>query len=521
MVDFTERDHETLAARGISLDEARRQLGLLQTPPPAIQLDRPCRLEDGVQRIDEADHPSLVQEFAQAAGRGRFSRFVPASGAASRMFKDLSRHLAGEDDGASQEAVRQFFEGLEDFAFYGQLRQTAESAGVDLESARQSQDPALVRLLLEEDGLGLRQLPKGLIPFHRGEDGRGHTAVEEHLRESAEVLALENPQDTAPRDAPPCRLHFTVPGAQQELCHRVFEQLASHLEAETGQSFDISTSLQAPDTDTLALDADGGPLREGDGGLVFRPGGHGALIQNLRRWATAPGVDLVFIKNIDNMQPASRRDTPVLWKRLLGGFLVRLEHTVVELEQGCLKGSLSGPQLDDGLDFLVQHLSTPRPDDWGRWTLDQRRQHLLNRLQRPLRVCGVVPNTGETGGGPFWVRHEDGTCSPQIVETSQIDRQDPQQEAILQGATHFNPVDIVCRLRSRQGEVFDLPAFVDPSTVFVAHKSHQGRPILALERPGLWNGAMAHWNTVFVEVPAATFAPVKSVFDLLKPEHQS
>ena len=519
MVDFTERDEETLAARGISLQEAQRQLGLLQTPPPAIQLDRPCRVDDGIYQIDAADHVSLLQDFAQAAGGGRFSRFVPASGAASRMFKDLNRHLAGDDDEAAQEASQQFFAGLHDFAFYGDLRRAAEAAGVDLEAARQSQDPTLVRLLLETDGLGLRQLPKGLIPFHRGDDGRGHTAVEEHLRESAEVLALGASEDTG--DVPPCRLHFTVPGAQQELCHGVFDKLAQHLEAELGQSFDITTSVQAPDTDTLALDQDGGPLRSDDGGLIFRPGGHGALIKNLRRWATAPGVDLVFVKNIDNMQPASRRDVPVLWKRLLGGFLVHLERTVVELEQGCLDGSLAGSRLDDGLDFLVHHLAAPRPGDWLQWSQDQRRQHLLDRLHRPLRVCGVVPNTGETGGGPFWVRHDDGTCSPQIVETSQIDRKNPQQETILQGATHFNPVDVVCRLRSRQGEVFALPDYVDPSTVFVAHKSHHGRPILALERPGLWNGAMAHWNTVFVEVPAATFAPVKSVFDLLKPEHQA
>lgn len=521
MVDFKPRDVQDLKARGIAVDEAERQVRWLQTPPPAIVLDRPCRPGDGVHQLPESEHEALLATFAEAARGGRFSRFVPASGAASRMFQQLTRCLAADPDADDRAAAERFFDQLPNFAFYGDLHTAATAAGIDLETARRRRDPVLIRLLLDDDGLGFRRLPKGLIPFHQGSaPGTGRSAVEEHLRESADVVAATQNGTAEGDTAPPCRLHFTVPGTQQELCRAAFDRLAAQLLETTGARFDISFSVQSPDTDTLALDADGDPLRDADGGLVFRPGGHGALINNLRRWATAPGVDLVFIKNIDNIQPASRRSVPVRWKQLLGGYLLSLESRLLEHMAACRQASSEATRLDEALDFLTDELSATRPDDWFRWTLETRRQHLLQGLQRPLRVCGVVPNTGDPGGGPFWVRHGDGRCTPQIVETSQIDRDDPQQAAVLAAATHFNPVDIVCRLRSHEGEVFDLPSFVDPSTVFIADKTRDGRPIKALERPGLWNGAMAHWNTVFVEVPAATFAPVKAVFDLLRPEHR-
>lgn len=527
---FSAQDREVLAARGIAVTEAERQLRLLRDPPTAIHLDRPCTIGDGIVQLASEDHPELLQRFDEAAQNGRFSRFVPASGAASRMFHQLSRCLAGEVESEDRQALERFFEELHRFAFFGDLEQATVDAGHDLSNHRQAGDLAVLRRLLEADGLGYRHLPKGLIPFHRdpsSPSSPGRTAVEEHLREATETLAAEvsvGHQGTDSPEGRPCRIHFTVPGDQQDLCRQVFADLAERLAAETGATFDISFSVQSPDTDTLALDAEGCPLRDPLGKLQFRPGGHGALITNLRRWATAPGIDLVFIKNIDNIQPSSRRPLPVLWKRLLGGYLLKLEAAILPLLVGCRTSTLSGPQLDAGLDFAVDRLAAPRPASWSQWTEGTRRQHLLEQLERPLRVCGVVANSGEPGGGPFWVRQttkDERHCSPQIVETSQIDRNIPRQAEILAEASHFNPVDVVCRLRSDLGEVYDLPAFVDPATVFISHKSHAGRPLLALERPGLWNGAMARWNTVFVEVPADTFAPVKTIFDLLRPEHQA
>lgn len=506
-------DHDALAERGIGLDEARRQLDLLRHPPPPIVLDRPCTLGDGIVRLQEAQHADLLQRFESAARQGRFSRFVPASGAASRMFQGLSRGLAEEPTAEERQILDRFFEQLDRFAFCEELRRVMAHAGEDFETARRSGDRRLLHWLLEAEGLDYRRLPKGLIPFHRHPDGGGRSALEEHLRESAEVMAV------APRQ--PCRLHFTVPGTHLETCRAYLDTLETRLAEDLEQPFDISCSVQSPDTDTLALDAEGRPCRDPEGRLLFRPGGHGALIVNLDRWANTPGVDLVFIKNIDNIQPAPRRPLPVLWKRLLGGHLLNLEDEIHRLVELCRSEGCAASQLDDGLDFAHRQLSAPRPNDWPRWDIATRRRHLLRQLDRPLRICGVVANSGEPGGGPFWVRHADGRCSPQIVETSQIDRQVPDQAAILANASHFNPVDIVCRLRSHDGEVFDLPSFVDPDTAFIAQKSQHGRPLTALERPGLWNGAMAHWNTVFVEVPGATFAPVKSVFDLLRAEHQA
>ncbi len=510
---LTADDQRCLAERGIGLDEARRQLRLLRHPPPSIVLDRPCTVGDGIVRLDEAQHPGLLQLFETAAKGGRFSRFVPASGAASRMFQKLSRGLAENPTAEDHHTVERFFEQLDQFAFVDALRRAMDDADEDFDNARRNRDRRLLHWLLDAEGLDFRRLPKGLIPFHRDPDGGGRSAIEEHLRESAEVLAVAKDQ--------PCRLHFSVPASHLQHCRTFLEGLATQLTAYFGQPFDISCSVQSPDTDTLALNTDGQPCRGADGRLLFRPGGHGALIVNLNRWARAPGVDLVFIKNIDNIQPAARRPLPVLWKRLLGGYLVALEDDIQRLIDACGEASCSAAQLDDGLDFVYRRLSAPRPQAWPQWDAATRRRHLLAQLERPLRVCGVVANSGEPGGGPFWVRHADGRRSLQIVETSQIDRQVPDQAEILATASHFNPVDIVCRLRSRSGEVFDLPSFVDPDTAFISRKSQHGRPLLALERPGLWNGAMAHWNTVFVEVPSATFAPVKSVFDLLREEHRA
>jgi hypothetical protein len=404
-VSLTRRDLEQLAGRGISAEEARSQLDFLRGGAAPLRLVRPCRVGDGIVVLDEAEIPALESTAREAAAGGRITVFIPASGAATRMF---DHNPAGG-------------------------RRPAHWP--EIEAAIEA------------------RLPKGLIPFHR-EGDRTRTAFAEQLLEAAAY---------ATDAARLCRVHATVMAGFEER----FAAEAAAISRELGVEIALSLSRQESSTDTVALDPDGNPFRLADGSLLLRPGGHGALLPNLAHLARG-GADLVVIKNIDNVLPVRRRAEVVTWKRRLLGLLVRLH---------------AG---DDG---------------------------------RPLRVCGVVPNRGEPGGGPYWVRGAGGAAQPQIVESAQVDHDDPTQAAAWSSATHFNPVDLACAVRDAAGRPYDLDRFRDPSAVFVTRKSHDGRPLLALEHPGLWNGAMAHWRTVFVEVPGSTFAPVKTVADLLRPEH--
>ena len=450
--EFTATDLAQLTARGITPEEARRQLALLAAGTQAVVLDRPCTIGDGIVQLDPATHDALLAAADQAAAEGRITKFVPASGAATRMFAELIAALASEGRPSDSAAGQRFFAELDAFPFADRLRARAGIHGaIETEEAERT----LLQTLLYD--LRYAQLPKALIPFHR--DSHVRTPFEEHL--------LESTGYARGRDGI-ARSHFTVAPEFRSEFAQFLEKVTADLESETaGARFDVSFSVQEPSTDTLALASDGQPFRAGDGSLLFRPAGHGALLENLQ----ALGGDLVTIKNIDNVVPFARSRDVVRWKRLLIGYLVTIQPSM--------------------------------PKD------------------RPLRVCGVVKNEGEPGGAPFWVRRGDGQTSPQIVEASQTDAEDPEQRRIFESATHFNPVDLVCAVRTPDGDSVDLRAFVDDSAVFVTTKTYEGRTLSALERPGLWNGAMANWHTVFVEVPAATFAPVKTVFDLLRPEHQS
>ncbi|MEM8934409.1 MAG: DUF4301 family protein, partial [Acidobacteriota bacterium] len=447
---------------------------------------------------------------------GRFMKFVPASGAASRMFKDLVAARRGDTDDAARTAARRFVTELGRLPLRAELAAELARRGEDLDAIAASVldgdgDPApILAAALDADGLDLANRPKALIPFHRevgGDADEIHNALEDHLIEAAEHLRARDGR---------CRVHFTIPQHQEMIFREQFREIASRLEPRYGAVFDISLSIQSPETDTIAATPEGEPFRDDEGRLVFRPGGHGALLTNLGRL----DGDLVFVRNIDNVQPAHRRREVLRWNRLLGGYLVEVERALVDILRRVERSRGAGGGIEAEAREAAELLGRPdllnvldRPDR-------ARRDLLVDLLDRPIRVAGVVPNLGEPGGGPFWVRDADGVATPQIVESAQIRKDDPGQAAIAAAATHFNPVHLVCRLRSHHGDAYDLDRFVDPSAVFLANKSHAGRPLRALERPGLWNGAMAHWHTVFVEVPAAIFAPVKTVFDLLRPEHQ-
>ncbi len=509
---FTERDLATLARVGIDPDEAGRQVDLLTNPPAPAALVRPCTRGDGIERISEERHRDLLSLFGEAEKAGRFSKLVPASGAATRMFQSLRKALdepqtAFEDwvaraergESSAAEVVR-FVEALEELPFARELR---TAAGEAVFSDPRRRLPELLEALLLPPGLGLASRPKGLVPFHLEEEG-ARTPFEEHLVEAA--LTVRSASGRTP-------VHFTVADEARGGFEALLEKHRPELERRLHARFDVTFSVQERSSDTLAVALDGAPFRTADGELLFRPGGHGALLGNL----AALGGDVVFVKNVDNVVPDSRKGPTLLWKKLLAGRLLEVERRVRSLVS-LLDAGAPGAA-DEALSCLRETFgeATAEADTLPE---DERRRWARARFARPLRVCGVVRNEGEPGGGPFWVRGRDGRLARQIVEGAEVDLSDAAQKALWSSGTHFNPVDLVLSLRDGEGRPWDLSKFVDEAAVFVSKKSHEGVPLLALERPGLWNGAMAFWNTLFVEVPIETFAPVKTVLDLLRPEHR-
>jgi hypothetical protein len=486
MVRFSEAQKAQLRERGISEDEARRQLALLATPQAYVELVRPCRLEDGIETIPIEQQEALILVHEDASRQGRCSKFVPASGAATRMFQEV---LSGQGSGT-------LLHDLEKFAFADDVRAELTFRGHDLEALRGAESAVeIVDAMVGADGLGYATIPKGLIPFHRYAGG-ARTAFEEHLVEAAGYV----------RDGDGvCRVRFTVSPEHLHGFRLLAERALPEYERARSARFDLAFSTQKASTDTVAGSPSGGPFIADDGGLVLRPSGHGALLENLAEL----GGDVVFIKNIDNVQTDATRDDTLRWKKILGGRLVDLQREVF-LHVARLRSRPADPlHVDEAAAFARRVLG-----------VEGNGAELLRVLQRPLRVCGVVRNTGEPGGGPYWARLRDGRVTRQIVETAQVDMSSDSQRAAVSDATHFNPVDLVCGVLDVDGRGFDLRAFTDPGCVIVTKKSYQGRELLALERPGLWNGGMAEWLTVFVEVPIGTFTPVKTVTDLLRPEHQ-
>ncbi len=402
--------------------------------------------------------------------------------------------------------VRSFVANLDRIASSAGLRRALAAAGLDLEALIAAGDVrALLEHLLGPRGLDAAALPKGLLPFHAYAEG-ARTAFEEHLVEAAHTVAGGDGS---------CRLHFTVSPEHRQRFESLFVARREALEARLRVRFDVDFSSQKPSTDTLGVDMRNAPFRDAAAVLILRPGGHGALLENLN----ALQADLVAIKNIDNVTVETRLADTVLWKKLLGGTLCLLqERLFVHLARLRAPG-VSETDVEAALLFARDELLLPFPDSLG--AKAEKRQLLLQRLQRPLRVCGMVRNTGEPGGGPYWVRGQDGLPSIQIVERAQIDAGSAAQQRIFAAATHFSPVDLVCGLRDVDGCPYDLRRFVDRDAVVLTEKSSQGRKLRALEHPGLWNGGMASWLTVLVEVPDTTFNPVKTVMDLLRPAHQT
>ena len=510
-------DRQQIAAHGLTLEEVSRQLELYRRPASYTRLRKPCLRGDGIRALSADACARYAELFDRSVGAREPIKFVPASGAASRMFKTPLRFLhaespvgrddlrrasgQGDRDAAELEAL---LAGLERTAFYEDLTAALRRAGHDPATVQAGDVRPLLEMLLTDRGLGYAALPKALLRFHRYRDER-RTAMEEHL-----VEATRYSRDAEGR----CRLHFTVSGEHLEACREHAARASLRYGERFGVRYDVGFSLQKCSTDSLAVDPDGRPFRDDRGRLLLRPAGHGALLDNLADLAG----DIVFIKNIDNVVPDHLKDTTYLWKRALGGLAIALQERCFD-HLAALDQDGSERAVEAALAFARDELGAPLADLAGA-PVARRSVGAVDALDRPLRVCGMVLNQGEAGGGPFWAETHAGVTK-QIVESTQVDPEDREQQQLLASSTHFNPVDLVCLLRDRHGRCYDLPRFVDPNAYLVVEKSHEGRPLRALERPGLWNGSMAYWNTVFVEVPVETFTPVKTVNDLLRPAHQS
>ena len=516
---LTEKDRLQAEALGISEAQIQSQIHTFQRSSFFVRLARPCTVGDGIRILA----PEKLKDYAdiqqRAARQGRFLKFVPASGAATRMFQIPSqfyyrrphlslqeiRQQAAENDADAASFIR-FLEELRRFAFFDDLKSAMQRHGLDLEDLlQQGRYPVILEYLLTSCGLGYEELPKGLVKFHRyGTETR--TAFEEHLVEAVHTVRDGNGV---------CRLHCTVSSEHQAAFRELFARAKSHYEDHCDARFEVEFSVQSHSSDTIAVDLGNQPFRDSDGRLLFRPGGHGALLENLN----SLGGDLITLKNIDNVVPDRLKASVTLWKQVLGGVLVVLQDACHHYLKRLTEGPAASSLFAEAITFAEQKLLIQLPETIRHWSFAERREFLVSRLNRPMRVCGMVRNVGEPGGGPFWVMGKDGSLSLQVVESAQVDMKSSDQQRIWNSATHFNPVDIVCAVRDYRGRPFNLKDYVDQEAVFIARKSKGGRELKGLELPGLWNGAMSDWITVFVEVPRITFQPVKAVNALLEPEH--
>lgn len=501
-------DLEFLKEKGITEEQLNEQLQMQREGFPYLRLDGAATPGHGITLLTpemEIGAIACWEEFLDKGGK--VIKMVPASGAASRMFKDLFAFINGKSDKPDTDFMKRFFDNIEKFAFFNRLNfVTLELYGMSIDSLiKENRYKDIVRALIEKSGMNYGYLPKALLQFHKV-IGTSRTALEEHLAEGAQYASGKDNK---------VHVHFTVSEDHIPLVWMKVEEASGHLGHEYGVDYDISYSVQKPSTDTIAVTKDNKPYRE-DGKLFFRPGGHGALIENLNDL----NADVIFIKNIDNVVPDTHRGATIQYKKVLGGTLVAVKqkiNTYCELLSS--NKGISEEKYEEMISFLRNVLCITN-DNTSEMDEVQKKDYIFRKLNRPLRVCGMVRNEGEPGGGPFLVYNWDGTISPQILESSQIDPNNKESQKMLKESTHFNPVDLAVSTKNWKGEKYNLAEYVDKSTGFISEKSREGVEIKALELPGLWNGAMSDWNTIFIEVPAQTFNPVKTVNDLLREAHQ-
>jgi hypothetical protein len=504
---FTKQDIEQIEKRGMSINKIEQQLHFFQTGIPKINLQKAATINDGIFKFTDEQTTTFCNYFDKHKNKYDIQKFVPASGAATRMFKALSEFLTQFNlqtdtinsyvNKYNATEISLFVVGIRNFPFYNELKAKTKQLFPDYNQYNSDQKVhSIISTLLSENGLNYASKPKGILPFHVEKENT-LTPIDEHIFET-EFYVNDNKKT---------KIHFTISKEFENDFLKITNKYPN---------LDVTFSYQENCTDTIAVNADNTPFREENNQLFFRPGGHGALIENLNNLQS----DVVFIKNIDNVS-LNNRELNIKTKKLIGGVLLFSKRQAELFLKKLVNESISSSEINEIIDFIQVQMSYPLPTEFKMFKQDFQVEYLIKTLNRPIRVCGMVKNEGEPGGGPFWVLDNKNRPNLQIIESSQIDLQNQNQKEIFENSTHFNPVDIVCSLKDFKGDKFNLLDFVDQQTAFITEKTKNGKPIKAFELPGLWNGAMAKWITVFIEVPLETFNPVKSVNDLLKPAHQS
>ncbi len=510
-------DNKQIEELGISKDEIKKQLDSFKNGFPYMKLVRPATTGDGITVLDVSRQKKYENLYRDNKNKYTLVKFVPASGAASRMFKDLFAFLNNFDLEKDEidpfiakhklSSVKEFFDGIENFAFYEELMTIIRGVGINFSVMKEKKKyMTILEYLLTHKGLNYGMKPKGLLAFHYYFN-RYRTAVSEHLVEGARYA------NTGKK----VNVHFTISKEHRYWFEELVESKLPKYQRDFNVVYNVTYSYQSHSTDTIAVDPSNEPLRDGHGKLIFRPGGHGALIENLNNLEE----DIIFIKNVDNVVPDHFKENTIRYKRIIAGLMINLKQVINKYNTRLVTGDYHKNTLEAIESFCNKKLNIILHDDYYKKDVEGKVKYIQRVLNRPIRVCGMVKNEGEPGGGPFWVEDEKGKVNLQIVEGSQIDSKDAKQAKIIKKSTHFNPVDIVCTFKDWSGESLDLNKFIDEKTGFISEKSKDGVELKALERPGLWNGAMSDWITVFVEVPAITFNPVKTINDLLRPEHQA
>lgn len=513
---FNSIDFIEIYNRNINIETIEFQFNILKNGIPKINLDRPAVINDGIQGMSKEEAQYYSNFFDEKKTNLKLKKFVPASGAASRMFKFLNEFLnefkLGEEsinayiNRKKDKGLPVFLVAKEKFPFYEDVLNTTKKSIPDFDSYdKDIQDYWFIKTMISHSCFDFANKPKGVLPFHQY-DTHIATAIEEHLNECAFYAASNNKS----------HLHFTVSEEHQQSFEKIIEEVKPKIEKVSNIQIDVKYSYQNKTTDVIAVGSDGHPFRDENETILFRPGGHGALIGNLNRL----NADIIFIKNIDNVIQ-NHLEEIALYKKSLAGILIQYQEAIFKFMKKLNSDAITNEDLNEIGTYIKSKLNIAIKEDFSRYTKENKIEHLQTILNRPIRVCGMVKNEGEPGGGPFWVTDKKGKTFLQIIESSQIDVKDENQVKIFKNATHFNPVDLVCGVKDYNGQKFDLTQFIDPNSGFVVEKSKNGKTYKAFELPGLWNGAMAKWLTVFVEVPLVTFNPVKTVNDLLKSAHQS
>jgi hypothetical protein len=513
---FSEKDIKQIEKKGLTAEKITSQIELFKSGLPFIDLQSAATINNGILKLSNEERKTSIDSFDAERNNYSIIKFVPASGAATRMFKSFFSFI--EDYNPEVETVNAyinrtkesllavFFVGLEKLPFYNIVLEKIEEVYPDYhESSTDQQRFMFVKTMLDADKLNYGFYPKGLLPFHKYKEHIA-TAFEEHLFEAALYASSNN---TA-------KLHYTISEKYNDIFDDEFKKIENIVERKTQTKFEISFSYQRDATDTIAVSLENKPFRLEDGSLLFRPSGHGALLCNLNDL----DADIIFIKNIDNVVVFKYENDVSEYKKMLAGILINIQTKAFSYLEKLESRQISENEIIEIATFLTRKMNVIISSEFEKYATEYQIAYLKDKLNRPIRVCGMVKNEGEPGGGPFWIKDESGQVSLQIVESAQINKKDKHQKEILKNATHFNPVDLVCGIKDYKGNKFNLEQFVDPKTAFITMKTKTGKDLKALELPGLWNGSMANWNTIFVEVPLITFNPVKTVTDLLKPTHQ-